>query len=435
MKVLKSWNRAANFAKRRLSMRRSQKAIAQNAAELFHAPTGDDRYRVAVYFADEMVNAYQIRQWYEPLSALTQDAPTVVITRKPGTALALREECPLPVFYAPTIGDLEALVSSQAFDIVFYVNQNIQNFQMMRFNNPNHVFLCHGESDKSYMWTNQLKAYDFVFSAGQAARDRLAEHLHNFDVEQRTKLVGRPQIDVSYPSPLKLDNSRPTILYAPTWEGDRPTMHYGSAMSHGDKLIEALLANEQFNIIFRPHPRSGASSPAYGQAVRQLKIRLEQAAKTSSAVIYFDDSSNWGWQWTAADLCITDISAAAYDFLATGKPLFLTKPSSQGAEIANSRALSQIPALSTGHASNVAEYINEALQSKNDDTKDLVNYYFGDITPGASLARFVSATKELLGSSHQDSTVLPVAPSADTDLTIAGSGLAAPCPVHPRRAA
>lgn len=435
MKVLKSWNRAANFAKRRLATRRSRRIIEQNAGELFHMPVDEARYQAALYFADEMVNAYQIRQWYEPLKTLALEVPTVVIARKPETALALRSECPLPVFYAPAIGDLENLVDSQGLRVIYYVNQNIQNFQMMRFNKPKHVFLCHGESDKSYMWTNQLKAYDYVFSAGQAAVERLSEHLRNFDVQKRTKLVGRPQIDVTYTSPIELDTSRRTVLYAPTWEGDRPTMAYGSVVTHGVKIIESLLADGRCNIIFRPHPRSGATSASYGHAVQKIKTMLEQAAKSTSAVLYYDDSPDWGWQWDAADICITDISAAAYDFLATGKPLFVTKPSAVEAEIANSLALSQIPALSTEHAVHVAEYVHEAIQAGGSDTRRIVNHYFGDVTPGASMARFISASKELLDDSERqqkdsevDSSAAPIAVNPRT-------GVSDPSPVRPPRAA
>ncbi len=435
MKVLKSWNRAANFAKRRLSSRHSRKMIEQNAGELFHMPVGQERYQAALYFADEMVNAYQIRQWYEPLKTLALEVPTVVIARKPETALALRGECPLPVFYAPTIVDLENLVDSQGLRIVYYVNQNIQNFQMMRFNQPSHVFLCHGESDKSYMWTNQLKAYDYVFSAGQAAVERLSEHLRNFDVQKRTKLVGRPQIDVTYVSPIELDTSRRTVLYAPTWEGDRPTMAYGSVVTHGVKFIESLLSDGQCNIIFRPHPRSGASSTSYGHAVRKIKTMLEQAAKSTSAVLYYDDSPDWGWQWDAADICITDISAAAYDFLATGKPLFITKPNAEDAKIANSLALAQIPALSTEHALHVADYVHEAILAGSNDTRRLVNHYFGDVTPGASMRRFINASKELLDDAEHRQKDSDAESFSSPIVVNPRTGLSDPSPVRPPRAA
>ena len=41
----------------------------------------------------------------------------------------------------------------------------------------------------------------------------------------------------------------------------------------------------------------------------------------------------FGWQVDACDVCVTDVSAVAYDWLATGKPLLLTRPSEPRAEL------------------------------------------------------------------------------------------------------
>ncbi|WP_347040043.1 CDP-glycerol glycerophosphotransferase family protein [Glutamicibacter halophytocola] len=396
MKVLKTLNNAASYAGQRLAARQQRKYIDRHATELFHMPTGEDRYRVALYFADEMVNAYQIRQWYEPIKQLAQYVPVVVITRRPDSALALREECPLPVYYAPTIEDVERLVDSQDLRLVFYVNQNIRNFQMMRFNEPNHVFISHGESEKAYMWSNQLKAYDYVFSAGQAAQDRLNLHLRNYDAQARTRLIGRPQIDVSYLAPYSLNTSPPTVLYAPTWEGDRPSMHYGSVLSHGEKLVDALIKDGGFNLIFRPHPRSGMNSSAYGQGVERIRQKLATANATSAARLLFDDTTHWGWQWAVSDLCVTDISAVAYDFMATGKPMYVTTPVSTEATVTDSPALAKVPALTAEEAEDIAGMIRYALTEENEGFREVVEYYFGDVTAGASMERFVTESLKLV---------------------------------------
>ncbi|MGO2123233.1 CDP-glycerol glycerophosphotransferase family protein [Glutamicibacter arilaitensis] len=396
MKVLKTLNNAAAYAGQRLVARQHRKFINRHATELFHTPTGEAKYKVALYFADPMVNAYQIRQWYEPMKQLAKHVPVVIIARCPDSALALREECALPVHYAPTIEDVENLVNTQDLRLVFYVNQNIRNFQMMRFNTPDHVFISHGESEKAYMWSNQLKAYDYVFSAGQAARDRLAEHLHNYDAGHRTRLIGRPQIDVAYLAPYSINHSLPTVLYAPTWEGDRPSMNYGSLLSHGEKIVDSLIKDGGFNVIFRPHPRSGVNSAQYGQAVHRVKQKLDEANTTSAARLLFDDTTHWGWQWAQSDICITDISAVAYDFLATGKPMLVTTPVSDEATISDSPALSQIPALSAAQAVEIPALIRSALVEENTGFKEVVEYYFGDVTEGASMQRFIHESLSLV---------------------------------------
>jgi len=396
MNVKRTVHRVISKIHTSLATRKHLEFIRDHAAELRKLPGGADRYKVALHFPDAMVNAYQIRQWYEPLLALAEFVPVVIIVRNPDAAMHLYKECPLPIHYAPKIEDVERLVQSQDLRVVFYVNQNIRNFQIMRFNSPDHVFICHGESDKAYMWSNQLKAYDYVFSAGQAAQDRLQKHLRNFDASTRCRLVGRPQIDVHYVSPIDVNNELPTILYAPTWEGDRPSMNYGSVLSHGEQLIDALIRDGGFNIIFRPHPRSGQISKAYRQALERIKIQLSTTNEDSEAQFIFDDSAHWGWQWSVADACITDISAIAYDFLATGKLLYVTKPVSDDASIADSPALEQVPTLTANGITEFASLLSDALADDNMRQSELVNYYFGDTSPGASMQRFISESLALV---------------------------------------
>ena len=151
--------------------------------------------RIAVYFADTKVNLYQIRQWYAPLAELAETWPVAIIARSPGATLALLDESPVPVVYLRKVVDLEQFVSEQDLRIVFYVNQNTKNFQMFRYGRMWHVFVNHGESDKMYMTTNQFKAYDYSFVAGEAARDRLSRKLWDFDLDRRTIMIGRPQAD------------------------------------------------------------------------------------------------------------------------------------------------------------------------------------------------------------------------------------------------
>ncbi len=165
MNLVSATKTLARFATKKLETRRAYAEVHANPSVYLAQPSGNRRYRAALYFADAMVNAYQARQWYEPLRQLSQKMPLVIIVRNPKTAIALSKESPLPVFYAKTIGDVENLLASQQIDAVFYVNQNIRNFQMMRFNSPAHIFICHGESEKAYMWSNQMKACRYFFCA------------------------------------------------------------------------------------------------------------------------------------------------------------------------------------------------------------------------------------------------------------------------------
>src|SRR5690554_3152794 len=253
--LLRDLKTAARVAKNLLRSRKTRRQLAGRSDSF--APQAPGTIEIAVYFADTKVNLYQVRQWYAPLAELSKTWPVAIISRSPGAALHLIDEAPVPTLYLRKVADLEKFVGDQELKIVFYVNQNARNFQMFRYGRMWHVFINHGESDKMYMTTNQFKAYDYSLVAGDAAVDRLRRKLWDFDVENKTIKIGRPQADhfageLSYAS-----DDRTVVLYSPTWEGDRDAAAYGSVQSHGVALVNALLADARYRVIYRPHPRSG----------------------------------------------------------------------------------------------------------------------------------------------------------------------------------
>ncbi len=359
-------------------------------------PVPDDTIEAVVYFPDLPENTYQVDQWYEPMRRLAKRHGVAVITRKWASTARLLDECPVPVHHADTIEDVERFLDRQRVHVVFYVNQNQQNFPAMRFADPAHVFICHGESDKDYMSSNQLKAYDAVFVAGAAARERIARKLIDFD-ESHLVEVGRPQVDVHSPGPALIDDGRTVVLYAPTTEGDVPSMRYSSAAAHGVPLIRSLVASGRHRVIYRPHPRLGLAVPAFHVAHEEILALLRRAnARDPSAGHLADITGPFGWQVDAADVCVTDISAVAYDWLATGKPLLVTRPAEPRAELPESGLVRELELLDAADAPRTAEVVDSVVAHPDETHAALVRHYFGDTRPGASMARFLQACDALI---------------------------------------
>lgn len=361
-------------------------------------PPAPGSIRIAVYFADGPVNLYQVRQWYAPLAALAAEYPVAIVTRSPSATLALLDEAPVPVVYCRSVLDLERFVAQQELRMVLYVNQNMKNFQMFRYGRMWHVFINHGESDKMYMTTNQFKAYDYALVAGQAAIDRLGRKLWDFDVARRAIPIGRPQADhfvgdLPYP-----DDERTVILYAPTWEGDRPAAAYGSIASHGVALAAAVLASPRHRLVYRPHPRSGVLSRPYREAHEQIvaAIAAANAADPGAAHVY-DDGPSLGWQLAAADVAVTDISAMVYDRLATGKPILVARPESPEADVDETGFLGAVDWLRAEDAGDILARADRALDDPGAraELAHWSEHYFGDTTPGAATARFHAAIAQL----------------------------------------
>ena len=184
---------------------------------------------VALFFAVGPENAYQFEQWRQPLEALATGRPVVVIVDRPDTGRLVLATSSLPVAFARASGELETLVEQHRVAAVLYANQVEQNFRMLRFAAPVHIQIGHGESDKGGSVSNQHKAYDYTFIGGPAGRKRLASALYDFDAEARIREVGRPQLDHDHPgAPDWPTDGRLQVLYAPTWEGDRASIRYGS---------------------------------------------------------------------------------------------------------------------------------------------------------------------------------------------------------------
>jgi hypothetical protein len=362
-------------------------------------PHPPGRFRVAVYFADGAVNMYQMRQWYKPLADLAARWPVVVLSRSAIGARALLADDALPVAFVPTVRDLEAYLSTQDIRVVLYVNQNTRNFQMFRYGRRWHVFINHGESDKMYMTTNQFKAYDYAFVAGDAARERLSRVLWDYDIERRTIEIGRPQADHYSGALPYTPDDRTVVLYAPTWEGDRPSAHYGSILTHGEALVDALVATGRHRVVYRPHPRSGVVDSAYGAANRRIIAALAAANSADPAAQHvFDDGPELGWQLSAADVAVVDISAMVYDRLAADKPLMITRPVDPAALIDTHGYLSACEWLTAAAAPGIVGEIDRVLSDPDAVSRlaTWVRHYFGDTSPGAATARFQEAVGALM---------------------------------------
>lgn len=397
MQIVKDSRRAVKLAKRVLKGRRAFFELKGLLDE--RGPLPEQHYRVGVYFADSDVNIYQMRQWYAPLQELAKTRPVVVLARNAAGALQLMRESGLDVAYVPKVTSIENFIATQQLDVVLYVNQNTRNFQMMRYGERWHVFINHGESDKMYMTSNQYKTYDYAFVAGDAARARLSKALWQYDVEARTVPIGRPQADHLDGEPAYTPDDRTVVFYAPTWEGDRPAASYGSVLTHGETLVTRLLETGRHRVVYRPHPRSGVVSAEFGAANDRIIAMLATAnAADPAAQHVYDESPVLGWQLRAPDVAICDISAMVYDRLATGRPLMVTRPVSEEAEVDEGGYLSVCEWLDAADTDNIVHVLDRVIgdEGARERLGEWSTRYFGDTTPGSPTRRFGAAIESLL---------------------------------------
>lgn len=387
------------------------------------------QYEVLVYFADRPKNFYQLQQWLAPLEELGKKHSTAIICTRADMAGLVRKRTMLPIVMLDGSGRDARLATVTKPKVMLYLNHNNLNFRPLRFIHPIHAFISHGESDKIFMSSNLLKGFDYDFVAGQAAKDRLAGNIFNYDVDSRAIPVGRPQLDSPPPAPEFSSDGRTVVLYAPTWEGYRPTMRYSSVVSHGEPIVEGLIADARYRVIYRPHPLTGTVLPAFKGADDRIRDCLVAANSRDPQANHFVDDTAFGWQLQTADVMITDVSAVAYDWLTTAKPQILTRPVDQAASTDNTVLLDRLPKLGIRDVSRVVDVLDSVIDDSGqlDQMVKLAMYYYGDTASGASTNRFIGAVDRLIEAYSQSAVGRvsePTAKTAESDLSEATTRIA-----------
>jgi CDP-Glycerol:Poly(glycerophosphate) glycerophosphotransferase len=358
---------------------------------------GIERAEVIVYYGDDLARLYQLRQWL-PVVELIQDRhPVLVVTRHAHTFAAVQRITALPCALAPTLPELDALYRIGEPRVILYVNNSMRNFQSLAARSVLHVHVNHGESDKICMVSNQVKAYDRVFVAGQAAVDRYRAGLLDFDPD-RLVTVGRPQLDLR-PEPVLPPSSRRTVLYAPTWEGEEPANDYTSLDVLGPGIIAAALAVPDVRVVYKPHPRVATSTrPGMVAAHRRVTAMLRTAARRDRDAGHRQESAAADVLavMPGCDVMITDVSSVGLDFLClhTDKPLFVADryadPDRLDAAAPVSRCADVVDAGTLGTLGpRIADRL--AHDEHAAERAAMRRYYFGDLGPGESTERFLAA--------------------------------------------
>jgi hypothetical protein len=216
--------------------------------------------------------------------------------------------------------------------------------------------------------------------------------------------VGRPQAATGGARPLP---ERPTVLYAPTWEGAQPSMAYSSVLTHGPALVRSLL-EAGLRVVYRPHPRTGANRRDVADADTRLReVFGTEAARRSGSVV--ETAAPIEAAFTDADLLVTDVSSVAVEWLPTGRPLVVTVPAEPGAVVASSPLLDAVPRLAAGHASDAGRLAWRCLREDPERAGRLalLEHYLGGLDAAAALDRFVQACGDVLEDRDRARAALP----------------------------
>jgi len=287
--------------------RADQVAAAQAAVDRLGA-------RAMLYFSGTPDSTYQINTWLRTLERLPE--PVLVVVREPAH-LQTMQATTLPVLAIPTMADFMALTWSR-LRVVMYVANVGKNLHMLRERGLRHVFIGHGDSDKTGSFNPFSKVYSEIWVAGPAARERYHRAgigIHDDEFVE----VGRPQLTDIAPA-AATPGERLSVLYAPTWEGWPGDPPHSSLATAGVRLVRDLLAAGNVRVLYKPHPLTGTVSKQAASAHEKV-VGLLRAAGGDHEVVTPERSLYDCFN--LADVLVGDISSVVSDFLASEKPYLM----------------------------------------------------------------------------------------------------------------
>ncbi|MGW1372783.1 hypothetical protein ACWD6P_00675 [Streptomyces sp. NPDC002446] len=227
---------------------------------------------VGMYFSGGSSSAYQANMWLSTLADL--DGKPIIVLRERFMVQKI-DATDVPIVCIPKVANLMRLEHS-TLKVLLHPANSGKTSQILRIPSIKHAFTNHGESDKLSSCNPYAKAYDEVWVAGPAARDRY--QLADIGVEDKDVIeVGRPQLAPILPYRGAPAGRLTTVLYAPTWEGWDGNPGNTSVILAGENIVRELLADENVRLLYKPHPMTGSVDPRAGAANARIQAMIAEA--------------------------------------------------------------------------------------------------------------------------------------------------------------
>ncbi|WP_413252875.1 hypothetical protein [Streptomyces brevispora] len=254
------------------SLVRRRPASPEEVLDWFDGWLADYRPTVGMYFSGGASSAYQANMWLDALAGL-DGRPLIVLRER--FMMQRIGATDIPIVCIPKVSQLLRLEQSTLKLLIHPANSG-KTSQILRIPSIKHAFVNHGESDKLSSCNPYAKAYDEVWVAGPAARERYA--LADVGIEDRDVVeIGRPQLAPITPYTGPPTGAYTTVLYAPTWEGWDGNPGNTSVILAGENIVRALLADPGVRLLYKPHPMTGSVDPLAGAANDRIQALIQEA--------------------------------------------------------------------------------------------------------------------------------------------------------------
>ena len=244
-----------------------------NAARVLsavHKQITAHRPEIVVFLSGSRHATYQVNMWLSNLAQLQR--PTLIILGQ-RYLVPLLGRTSLPVVCIPETVDLMNF-RLPSVRVALFPSNTAQNIVQLRIPRVGTAFIGHGDSDKAASVNPFTKAYDQVWVAGEAGRNRYLRAQVGVRDEDIVE-IGRPQLTGIRTADECAANRMFTVLYAPTWEGWTDSEISFKLM--GLRIVQALIDHTpQVRVLYKPHPLTGTRDPGAAAVHEEIVALIDR---------------------------------------------------------------------------------------------------------------------------------------------------------------
>ncbi|RIY32867.1 hypothetical protein CKF54_04015 [Psittacicella hinzii] len=283
----------------------------------------------------------------------------------------------ISVAYTKKIDDIENLFNSLPYlKAVLYLSNTGNLIHSLRFNKYEHIFLGHGDSDKTSSAQKFFRVYDQIWTAGQAHIDRFENAGFNISNVEFVK-VGRPQLFNVIKQTEAPWTERPNkILYLPTWEGVFEETNY-SSINFSKDIIASITKEFNVPVVTKFHPSSGIRNPLLKNISSDVRaVLLDEGVDT----LIVDKDLPVEDITINSNIFICDISGVVSECIAANGPIFVFVPQDRDIRIAPSKMSYDYYAYTFSNLEELLAQLREVLNGndyKAERREEARNYLIG----------------------------------------------------------